>query len=54
MVLGAFKIGLNETQLGIAAPMWFAETMTAIVGQRQAEKLLQVGGSGGGLRVMVE
>jgi enoyl-CoA hydratase/carnithine racemase len=39
---GPFKIGLNETQLGIAAPLWFAETMSAIVGQRQTEKLLQV------------
>jgi enoyl-CoA hydratase/carnithine racemase len=42
MSSGPFKIGLNETQLGIAAPLWFAETMTAIVGQRQTEKLLQV------------
>lgn len=43
MSSGPFKIGLNETQLGIAAPLWFAETMTAIVGQRQTEKLLQLG-----------
>jgi hypothetical protein len=28
MSSGPFKIGLNETQLGIAAPLWFAETMT--------------------------
>jgi len=54
MIPGAFKIGLNETQLGIAAPMWFAETMTAIVGQRQTEKLLQVGWRGGRVRVIVE
>ena len=42
MSSGPFKIGLNETQLGIAAPLWFGETLTAIVGQRQTEKLLQV------------
>jgi 3,2-trans-enoyl-CoA isomerase len=42
MSSGPYRIGLNETQLGIAAPLWFAETMAAIVGQRQTEKLLQV------------
>jgi hypothetical protein len=42
MSSGSFKIGLNETQLGISAPLWFAETMTAIVGQRHTEKFLQV------------
>jgi 3,2-trans-enoyl-CoA isomerase len=36
-------IGLNETQLGIVAPYWFAEPFQACVGQRQAELLLQRG-----------
>jgi enoyl-CoA hydratase/carnithine racemase len=45
MSSGPYRIGLNETQLGIAAPLWFAETMAAIVGQRQTEKLLQVSGN---------
>lgn len=31
---GNFKIGLNETQLGIAAPQWFADAFVATVGQR--------------------
>lgn len=36
-------IGLNETQLGIIAPFWFAEPMVSAVGTRQAEMLLQLG-----------
>lgn len=37
------RIGLNETQLGIVAPFWFAEVMHSLVGTRQTERLLQLG-----------
>lgn len=36
-------IGLNETQLGIIAPFWFAEPMVAAIGQRKSEMMLQLG-----------
>ena len=38
-----FTIGLNETKLGIAAPFWFADTFISVVGQRQADIMLQTG-----------
>eukprot|EP01100_Stratorugosa_tubuloviscum_P010117 TRINITY_DN4303_c3_g1_i1.p1 TRINITY_DN4303_c3_g1~~TRINITY_DN4303_c3_g1_i1.p1 ORF type:complete len:297 (+),score=145.40 TRINITY_DN4303_c3_g1_i1:92-982(+) len=39
-----FKIGLNETQLGIVAPFWFMETMLSVLGRRSlVERLLQLG-----------
>mmetsp|Transcript_10443 Transcript_10443/g.33158 ORF Transcript_10443/g.33158 Transcript_10443/m.33158 type:complete len:285 (-) Transcript_10443:159-1013(-) len=37
------RMGLNETQLGIVAPFWFAEVMRSLVGTRQTERLLQLG-----------
>jgi 3,2-trans-enoyl-CoA isomerase len=36
-------IGLNETKLGIVAPKWFSTPLVAAVGQRRAERLLQLG-----------
>ena len=39
----AFRIGLNETKLGIVAPPWVAETFQSIVGLRQADFMLQRG-----------
>lgn len=36
-------IGLNETQLGIVAPSWFAETMINTIGKRQTELALTSG-----------
>lgn len=36
-------IGLNETQLGIIAPFYFAEPLSRLVGPRQAERMLQLG-----------
>ncbi|XP_076264623.1 enoyl-CoA delta isomerase 1, mitochondrial-like [Rhynchophorus ferrugineus] len=36
-------IGLNETQLGIVAPAWFANTMENIIGKRQTELALTTG-----------
>jgi len=38
-----FTIGLNETQLGISAPFWFADTMKNVIGHRLTEKSLQLG-----------
>ncbi|NXF80965.1 ECI1 isomerase, partial [Sclerurus mexicanus] len=38
-----FSIGLNETQLGIVAPFWFKDTFLNVVGQRIAERSLQLG-----------
>lgn len=43
MVGGKFKIGLNETKLGIVAPPWFRDTMINTVGVRQTELALQLG-----------
>ncbi|XP_050529051.1 enoyl-CoA delta isomerase 1, mitochondrial-like [Daktulosphaira vitifoliae] len=43
MVESKFKIGLNETQIGIVAPKWFQDTMVAVVGQRNAEVALTTG-----------
>ncbi|EGD77869.1 dodecenoyl-Coenzyme A delta isomerase [Salpingoeca rosetta] len=36
-------IGLNETKLGIVAPVWFMDLFRGAVGQRNAERLLQLG-----------
>lgn len=36
-------IGLNETKLGIAAPVWMADLMVRTVGTREAEKALGLG-----------
>jgi len=38
-----FKIGLNETKLGIVAPQWFADTMRNTIGQRETEMALMAG-----------
>ncbi|XP_067329682.1 enoyl-CoA delta isomerase 1, mitochondrial [Anolis sagrei] len=38
-----FRIGLNETQLGIVAPFWFKDTITNTIGHRAAERSLQLG-----------
>ncbi|XP_076824510.1 enoyl-CoA delta isomerase 1, mitochondrial-like [Clavelina lepadiformis] len=36
-------IGLNETQLGIAAPFFFVDLMTSVIGTRKATLALQLG-----------
>ena len=36
-------IGLNETKLGIVAPDWFVDSFRAAVGQRDADRMLQLG-----------
>ncbi|XP_055685194.1 enoyl-CoA delta isomerase 1, mitochondrial-like [Lutzomyia longipalpis] len=38
-----FTIGLNETQLGIVAPIWFMATMENILPRREAELALTLG-----------
>jgi len=38
-----YKIGLNEVNLGIVAPFWFVDVFVNTIGQRNAEKLLQLG-----------
>ncbi|XP_060757087.1 enoyl-CoA delta isomerase 1, mitochondrial-like isoform X2 [Neoarius graeffei] len=38
-----YRIGLNETQLGIVAPFWFKDTMVNTVGHRTTELSLQFG-----------
>lgn len=40
MVEGKHTIGLNETQLGIAAPKWFRDVYSSTMGHRQAELAL--------------
>jgi len=37
---GKHTMGLNETQIGIAAPYWLAESMKLLTGHREAERLL--------------
>lgn len=37
MMSGKFTIGLNETALGIVAPMWFMLTMENTIPRREAE-----------------
>ncbi|CAH2981431.1 unnamed protein product [Chilo suppressalis] len=43
MATGKYKIGLNETALGIIAPMWFMDSMYNTVPRRQAEIALTTG-----------
>ncbi|KAL4712022.1 hypothetical protein ACJJTC_003689 [Scirpophaga incertulas] len=43
MVTGKYSIGLNETALGIVAPMWFMDTLCNTIPQRQAELSLTTG-----------
>ena len=43
MLRGKYQIGLNETKLGIVAPPWFIDSYVAVIGQRQADRLLQLG-----------
>ncbi|RMZ93199.1 enoyl- delta isomerase mitochondrial [Brachionus plicatilis] len=43
MSKGPYKIGLNETLLGIKAPFWFRDTMINTIGYRETEKALQLG-----------
>jgi 3,2-trans-enoyl-CoA isomerase len=38
-----YRIGLNETKLGLIAPPWVMNQLTYIVGSRKAEKMLQLG-----------
>lgn len=40
MVSGKYKIGLNETALGLIAPSWFMATMRNTIPSRQAEVAL--------------
>jgi len=37
------RIGLNEAKFGLVAPIWFATTLQATVGVRQADRMLQLG-----------
>jgi 3,2-trans-enoyl-CoA isomerase len=39
----AYRIGLNETKLGIIAPPWVMKSLAYVVGERKAEKMLQLG-----------
>ncbi|CAG9793995.1 unnamed protein product [Diatraea saccharalis] len=43
MATGKYTIGLNETALGIVAPMWFMDSLTSVIPQRQAEIALTTG-----------
>lgn len=43
MVEGAFKIGLNEVEVGLPVPRWLAEWAISVLGRRQAERMLQLG-----------
>lgn len=43
MSKGPYKIGLNETLLGITAPFWFKDTLVNTVGHRESEMALQLG-----------
>lgn len=38
-----YRIGLNETKLGIVAPPWAMASLGYVVGKRKAEKMLQLG-----------
>ncbi|KAK2507516.1 hypothetical protein MC885_021892 [Smutsia gigantea] len=38
-----YSIGLNEVLLGIIAPFWFKDTLVNTIGQRAAERALQLG-----------
>ena len=43
MAEGRYKIGLNEVAVGLAVPQWLAEPYIGLVGQRVAERNLQLG-----------
>lgn len=43
MADGKFGIGLNETKVGIVAPVWMKNTMLNVVGFRETERALQEG-----------
>lgn len=43
VMMPKFTIGLNETQLGIVAPLWFQATMKNTIPLRQAELALTQG-----------
>ncbi len=43
MAQGHYKIGLNEVAVGLAVPEWLAAPYIALVGQRTAERNLQLG-----------
>merc|ERR1719222_1281902 len=43
MVGPKYLVGLNETQLGIAAPFWIQEPMTQAIGFRKSSLALQLG-----------
>lgn len=38
-----FTIGLNETRLGIVAPLWFQASMRNVISTRETEKALTLG-----------
>lgn len=38
-----YRIGLNETKLGIVAPPWVMRSLAYVVGDRKAERMLQLG-----------
>uniref|UniRef100_UPI00398EB0E5 enoyl-CoA delta isomerase 1, mitochondrial n=1 Tax=Pristiophorus japonicus TaxID=55135 RepID=UPI00398EB0E5 len=38
-----YRIGLNETKLGIVAPFWLKDTMVNTIGRRATEHCLQLG-----------
>lgn len=43
MAKGRYKIGLNEVAVGLAVPAWLAAPYIGLVGQRVAERNLQLG-----------
>jgi enoyl-CoA hydratase/carnithine racemase len=43
MASGPYRIGLNETQVGLAAPVGVMRLMQRVVGQHRAERLLVAG-----------
>ena len=43
MATGKFKMGLNETILGIVAPPFFIDTMVNTIGHRETERMLGLG-----------
>lgn len=43
LMQSAYRIGLNETRLGISAPWWFIVPFKNLIGHRQTEKHLQLG-----------
>ena len=43
MVEGKYRIGLNESQIGIVAPPWLSRMMADTIGMRRAERMLQLG-----------